>query len=227
MSSVEPPAPSVGSPTPPETPRKSLSALATLAAVKNSSADPYASRERHHNEGHGRRLTAAFEALEAFPMLAESRNRVLRLFEAGEPSTADVVAAGEAFLATLSAEQRATAQVELTPQLAVRCTNFPGASGPTLTAAQNLYALLTGRVSSFTSEARINEQTGQYAFLGPSVQRARMLPSWESLSTSGRSASIRTRMRRRCSWQARRPRGPGSPSRLSMSVGGFRSAILI
>ena len=30
-------------------------------------------------EGHGRRLTAAFEALEAFPALAESRNRVLRL----------------------------------------------------------------------------------------------------------------------------------------------------
>jgi putative nucleotidyltransferase with HDIG domain len=72
--------------------------VATLAAVK-SPTDPYASRERHHNEGHGRRLTAAFEALEAFPMLAESRNRVLRLFEAGEPSTADVVAAVEADVA--------------------------------------------------------------------------------------------------------------------------------
>ena len=72
--------------------------MATLAAVKNST-DPYASRERHHNEGHGRRLTAAFEALEAFPMLAESRNRVLRLFETGEPSTADVVAAVEADVA--------------------------------------------------------------------------------------------------------------------------------
>ncbi len=97
---------SVEPPTSPETTRKSLSALATLAAVK-SSADPYAStsasasgsRERHHNEGHGRRLTAAFEALEAFPMLAESRNRVLRLFESGEPSTADVVAAVEADVA--------------------------------------------------------------------------------------------------------------------------------
>jgi putative nucleotidyltransferase with HDIG domain len=47
--------------------------------------------ERHHNEGHGRRLTAAFEALEAFPALAESRARVLRLFEAGEPSVAEIV----------------------------------------------------------------------------------------------------------------------------------------
>ena len=32
-----------------------------------------------HGEGHGRRLTAAFEALEAFPALAESRDRVLRV----------------------------------------------------------------------------------------------------------------------------------------------------
>ena len=39
--------------------------------------------QRRHNEGHGRRLTAAFEALEAFPALAESRNRLLRLVTAG------------------------------------------------------------------------------------------------------------------------------------------------
>jgi putative nucleotidyltransferase with HDIG domain len=73
--------------------------VATLAAVKITPTDPYAARERHHNEGHGRRLTAAFEALEAFPVLAESRNRVLRLFEAGDPATADVVAAVEADVA--------------------------------------------------------------------------------------------------------------------------------
>ena len=36
--------------------------------------------------------------------------------------------AAEAFLATLSEKQRATAQIELTPQLAVRWTNFPGGS---------------------------------------------------------------------------------------------------
>ncbi len=71
-------------------------AVATLAAVKPGPTDPYAARERHHNEGHGRRLTAAFEALEAYPMLVESRNRVLRLFEEGDPPTADVVAAVEA-----------------------------------------------------------------------------------------------------------------------------------
>src|ERR1039458_4579858 len=69
--------------------------VATLAAVKTAPPDPYASGEGHHNEGHGRRLPAAFEALEAYPVLAESRNRVLRLFEDGDPATADVVAAIE------------------------------------------------------------------------------------------------------------------------------------
>jgi putative nucleotidyltransferase with HDIG domain len=46
-------------------------------------------------EGHGRRLTAAFEALEAFPALAESRNRVLRLVREEHTSVGDVVAAIE------------------------------------------------------------------------------------------------------------------------------------
>jgi hypothetical protein len=46
----------------------------------------------------------------------------------GSPKAAAVVDAGEAFLATLTAEQRATAQIELTPRLAVRWTNFPGGS---------------------------------------------------------------------------------------------------
>src|SRR3954453_12612803 len=44
------------------------------------------------------------------------------------PKAAEVVDAAAAFLATLSDEQRATAQIELTPQLAVRWTNFPGGS---------------------------------------------------------------------------------------------------
>jgi putative nucleotidyltransferase with HDIG domain len=71
--------------------------VATLAVVNSAPTptDPYASRERHHNEGHGRRLTAAFEALEAYPVLVESRNRILRLFEDSEPSAADVISAVE------------------------------------------------------------------------------------------------------------------------------------
>jgi hypothetical protein len=44
------------------------------------------------------------------------------------PQAADVVDAAQAFLATLSKEQQAIAQVELSPRLAVRWTNFPGGS---------------------------------------------------------------------------------------------------
>src|ERR1700710_1547081 len=69
--------------------------VSALQAVSPVPTDPYATHDRGHNEGHGRRLSSAFEALEAFPVLAESRNRVLRLFEAGEPPSADVVAAVE------------------------------------------------------------------------------------------------------------------------------------
>jgi putative nucleotidyltransferase with HDIG domain len=57
-------------------------------------------------------LTAAFEALEAFPMLVESRNRVLRLFESDDPATADVVAAVEADVALAVAVLRLANRVE-------------------------------------------------------------------------------------------------------------------
>lgn len=73
--------------------------------------DPYV-RERHHNEGHGRRLTAAFEALEAFPALAESRARVLRLFEGGEPSTGEIVGTIEGDVALTVAVLRFANRVE-------------------------------------------------------------------------------------------------------------------
>jgi HD-like signal output (HDOD) protein len=86
--------------------------LASIAAANSAVTDPYAAAERHHNEGHGRRLTAAFEALEAFPVLVESRNRVLGLFEAGEPSTADIVEAIEADVALAVTVLRLANQVE-------------------------------------------------------------------------------------------------------------------
>jgi putative nucleotidyltransferase with HDIG domain len=59
-----------------------------------------------HNEGHGRRLTAAFEALEAFPALAESRNRLLRLVREDQPSVGDVVQAVESDVALVIAVLR-------------------------------------------------------------------------------------------------------------------------
>jgi hypothetical protein len=85
--------------------------VVALAAVPGPT-DPYAAREHHHNEGHGRRLTAAFEALEAFPALAASRNQVMRLFDAGEPSPADVVAAVEGDVALAISVLRLANQVD-------------------------------------------------------------------------------------------------------------------
>src|SRR3954454_15301220 len=52
-----------------------------------------------HGEGHGRRLTAAFDALEAFPALAESRDRVLRVVREDRTSVGEVVAAVESDVA--------------------------------------------------------------------------------------------------------------------------------
>ena len=85
-----------------------MSALAT----SNIPTDPCAARERHHNEGHGRRLTTAFAALEAYPVLVESRNRVLRLFEDGEPSGGDVISAVEADVALTVTVVRLANQVD-------------------------------------------------------------------------------------------------------------------
>src|SRR4051794_6900451 len=62
--------------------------------------------------GHGARLTAAFEALERFPALAESRNRVLALVAEDRPSTAEVVGAIESDVALVIAVLRLGNQVE-------------------------------------------------------------------------------------------------------------------
>jgi putative nucleotidyltransferase with HDIG domain len=83
-----------------------------VAAAEPTTDEPTAARQRHHNEGHGRRLTAAFEALEGFPVLVESRNRVLRLFETGEPASSDVVAAVEGDVALAVAVLRLANSIE-------------------------------------------------------------------------------------------------------------------
>jgi putative nucleotidyltransferase with HDIG domain len=73
---------------------KAASKPATKTAAKPSkgrTARLAAPSSRRHNEGHGRRLTAAFEALEAFPALAESRNRLLTTVREDGNSASDVV----------------------------------------------------------------------------------------------------------------------------------------
>jgi carboxypeptidase family protein/TonB-dependent receptor-like protein len=51
--------------------------------------------------------------------------------------------------------------------------NFPGASNTQISNARGLYAMLTGRVSSITGNARLNGED-QYVYLGQGTQRGRM-----------------------------------------------------
>jgi putative nucleotidyltransferase with HDIG domain len=67
---------------------------------------------RHQNEGHGRRLTQAFEALEAFPALAESRKRLLAVTAKDHVVTADVVATVESDVALIIAVLRMANQAQ-------------------------------------------------------------------------------------------------------------------
>jgi putative nucleotidyltransferase with HDIG domain len=69
-------------------------------------ATPYSAVGRSRNEGHGKRLTAAFEALEVFPALAESRNRLLALVSEERPSIGDMVRAIESDVALVIAIMR-------------------------------------------------------------------------------------------------------------------------
>jgi putative nucleotidyltransferase with HDIG domain len=68
--------------------------------------------ERHQNEGHGRRLTMAFEALEAFPALAESRDRLLTVVSKDHVATAEVVSAVESDVALIIAVLRLANQAQ-------------------------------------------------------------------------------------------------------------------
>jgi putative nucleotidyltransferase with HDIG domain len=75
-------------------------------APTRPNAPAQAPAERHQNEGHGRRLTMAFEALEAFPALAESRDRLLMVISKDHVATADVVSAVESDVALIIAVLR-------------------------------------------------------------------------------------------------------------------------
>lgn len=89
-------------------------ATATKQAHASESAqDPvlraarvHAPVDRHQNEGHGRRLMLAFEALDAFPALSESRERLLSAISKENVATADVVSAVESDVALIIAVMR-------------------------------------------------------------------------------------------------------------------------
>jgi len=75
-------------------------------SVRAGVAGNGAGGERHQNEGHGRRLMLAFEALDAFPALSESRERLLSVISKDNVATADVVTAVESDVALIIAVMR-------------------------------------------------------------------------------------------------------------------------
>src|SRR5262249_6723297 len=50
--------------------------------------------------------------------------------------------------------------------------NFPGIGDIDMNNARNLYAVLTGRVTSINANARLDEQTGQFVYLGKAFERS-------------------------------------------------------
>jgi putative nucleotidyltransferase with HDIG domain len=96
---------------PTETERRSK-APAAGAAERRANGPAPSTGERHQNEGHGRRLTMAFEALEGFPALAESRDRLLSVVSKDHVATADVVSAVESDVALIIAVLRLANRVQ-------------------------------------------------------------------------------------------------------------------
>ena len=93
--------------------RRSANGAGSRAANGPGSAPaPAGVAARQQGEGHGRRLTSAFEALEAFPALAESRNRLLSVVDRDNVATADIVTAVESDVALSIAVLRLANQVQ-------------------------------------------------------------------------------------------------------------------
>jgi len=89
-----------------QTKRQQDSKARTNHAPAKSQTPAPGGGQRHQDEGHGRRLTMAFEALEAFPALAESRDRLLAVISKEHVATADVVTAVESDVALIIAVLR-------------------------------------------------------------------------------------------------------------------------
>src|SRR3954449_2882822 len=107
----EPPEDSPGSPN--ETDRMPASAHPSPPPAAPVTSSPHAVVGTPRPAGHGQRLTAAFDALEHFPALAESRNRVLAVVAEDRPSTGEMVAAIESDVALVIAVLRLANEVDI------------------------------------------------------------------------------------------------------------------
>jgi hypothetical protein len=56
----------------------------------------------------------------------------------------------------------------------ITAANLPGASATQVSNAQALYAMLTGRISSINTNARLDENNNQYTYLGDGLQRGKI-----------------------------------------------------
>ena len=92
--------------------RAATTKVRSAESERRAGGAPAAPGARHQNEGHGRRLTMAFEALEAFPALAESRNRLLAVMSGDHVATADIVTAVESDVALIIAVLRVANQAQ-------------------------------------------------------------------------------------------------------------------
>ncbi len=67
--------------------------------------------------------------------------------------------------------------------------NFPDANSTNLQAAQRLFNLLTGRISTIEGDARLDEATGEYVYMGTGRQNGRLRESGVFLQDSWRVRS--------------------------------------
>lgn len=77
--------------------RRRLRAVDAATPLRPQDAQP--APDDHYGAGRAQRLTKAFQALEAFPALAEARDRLLKLLDAERVSTAELVSAIESDVA--------------------------------------------------------------------------------------------------------------------------------
>jgi hypothetical protein len=83
--------------------------------------------------------------------------------------------------------------VNLYELAAQRPARDAGSDAASITAARQLYAILTGRISEVRGIARLNETTGEYEYLGQAVQRARQRQIGLWLADSWRMGPTRTK----------------------------------